>query len=168
LFDSIVRVLGASKPQAGLAELMTQQTLREEKRNPHVLLVDDNVVNQMLAARLLEKHGYHVTVRANGCEALAALDQEAFDVVLMDVQMPVMDGFEATGAIRVREQSTGRHLPIIAMTAHAMRGDQERCLAAGMDGYLAKPIKAGELIDLVERFSAGPLAPRQSLGCRPT
>jgi CheY-like chemotaxis protein len=109
-----------------------------------------------------------VTVRANGCEALAALDQEAFDVVLMDVQMPVMDGFEATGAIRVREQSTGRHLPIIAMTAHAMRGDQERCLAAGMDGYLAKPIKAGELIDLVERFSAGPLAPRQSLGCRPT
>ena len=168
LFDRIVRVLGASKPQAGLAALMTQQTLREEKRNLHVLLVDDNVVNQMLAARLLEKHGYHVTVRANGCEALAALDQEAFDVVLMDVQMPVMDGFEATGAIRVREQSTGRHLPIIAMTAHAMRGDQERCLAAGMDGYLAKPIKAGELIDLVERFSAGTLAPRQSLVCRPT
>ena len=82
--------------------------------------------------------------------------------------MPEMDGFEATAAIREREQSTGRHLPIIAMTAHAMRGDQERCLAAGMDGYIAKPIKAGELIDLVERFSAGTLAPRQSLVCRPT
>jgi CheY-like chemotaxis protein len=94
-----------------------------------------------------------VTVTTNGRQALAALQQENFDVVLMDVQMPEMDGFEATSAIRLREQSTGRHLPIIAMTAHAMRGDQERCLAAGMDGYISKPIRAEELIALLERFS---------------
>jgi signal transduction histidine kinase/ligand-binding sensor domain-containing protein/DNA-binding response OmpR family regulator len=162
LFECIVRVLRASTPQAESAAPMTHHTLREGKRNLHILLVEDNVVNQRLAERLLEKHGYRVTVRANGCEAIAALDQENFDVVLMDVQMPVMDGFEATGAIRVREQSTGRHLPVIAMTAHAMRGDQERCLAAGMDGYIAKPIRGQELIDLVEHFSAGPPAPHPS------
>ena len=94
-----------------------------------------------------------MTVTANGREALAALDRENFDVVLMDVQMPEMDGFDATAAIRAREQDTGRHLPIIAMTAHAMQGDRERCLAAGMDGYIAKPIQARELIDLLEKFS---------------
>ena len=142
LFDCIVRVLGTSRSAAGSAALITHHTLREGKRKLHVLLAEDNAVNQKLAARLLEKHGHQVTVTANGREALAALDQENFDVVLMDVQMPEMDGFEATAAIRVREESTGRHLPIIAMTAHAMQGDQERCLAAGMDGYIAKPIKA--------------------------
>ncbi|MFZ0963914.1 MAG: response regulator, partial [Terriglobia bacterium] len=116
----------------------------------------DNAVNQKLAERLLEKHGHTVTVTTNGREALAALDRETFDVVLMDVQMPEMDGFEATAAIREREQSAGGHLPIIAMTAHAMRGDQERCLAAGMDGYIAKPIRTKELIALLETFSATP------------
>ncbi|MGO9272780.1 MAG: response regulator [Terriglobia bacterium] len=153
LFDCIVRVLGTSRSAVGSAALITHHTLREGKRKLHVLLAEDNAVNQKLAARLLEKHGHQVTVTANGREALAALDQESFDVVLMDVQMPEMDGFESTAAIRVREESTGRHLPIIAMTAHAMQGDQERCLAAGMDGYIAKPIKARELIDLLERFS---------------
>jgi two-component system sensor histidine kinase/response regulator len=90
----------------------------------------------------------------NGREALAALDRERFDVVLMDVQMPEMDGFETTAAIRVRERDTGKRLPIIAMTAHAMQGDRERCLAAGMDSYIAKPIRARELIELLEKFSA--------------
>jgi len=156
LFECVARVLGTPRSGAGAAALITQHTLREEKRKLQVLLAEDNAVNQKLAARLLEKHGHRVTVTANGREALAALaalDQESFDVVLMDVQMPEMDGFEATAAIRIREHGTGRHLPIIAMTAHAMRGDEERCLAAGMDGYISKPIKAQELIDLLEGLS---------------
>jgi len=153
VFECIVRVLGRSQSPAGSAALITHHTLREGKRRLHVLLAEDNAVNRRLATLLLEKHGHRVTVTANGREALAALDQENFDLVLMDVQMPEMDGIEATAAIREREQGTGRHLPIIAMTAHAMRGDQERCLEAGMDGYIAKPIKVQELIDLLERFS---------------
>jgi two-component system, sensor histidine kinase and response regulator len=139
----------AEPPQA----LITRHSSREDQRKLHVLLAEDNAVNQKLAARLLERRGHQVTVTANGREALAALDRENFDVVLMDVQMPEMDGFEATAAVRGRERNTGRHLPIIAMTAHAMRGDQERCLASGMDGYISKPIRAQELISLLERFS---------------
>jgi CheY-like chemotaxis protein len=156
LFDCIVRVLGTLGAATAPAALVTHHTLWEEHRKLSVLLAEDNPVNQKLAARLLEKHGHRVTVTNNGREALAALDQENFDVVLMDVQMPEMDGFEATSAIRVREHSTGKHMPIVAMTAHAIRGDRERCLAAGMDGYIAKPIRARELIDLLERFSAAP------------
>jgi len=94
-----------------------------------------------------------VTVAGDGRLALAALDRATFDVVLMDVQMPEMDGFEATAAIRGRERETGNHLPIIAMTAHAMPGDRERCIAAGMDSYIAKPLKAAELIELLEKFA---------------
>jgi CheY-like chemotaxis protein len=115
-----------------------------------ILLAEDNAVNQHLARRLLEKRGHTVTVAADGCEALDALDREPFDVVLMDVQMPVMDGFEATAALRARESGTGRHLPIIALTAHAMKGDQERCLQAGMDGYVTKPVKAETLFAAIE------------------
>jgi signal transduction histidine kinase/CheY-like chemotaxis protein len=153
LFDCIVRVLDTSSSGAESAALITPHTSQEGKRKLHVLLAEDNAVNQKLVVRLLEKRGHRVTVTTNGREALAALEQDNFDVVLMDVQMPEMDGFEATAAIRVREQSIGRHLPIIAMTAHAMRGDQERCLAAGMDGYISKPIRVQELIALLEPFS---------------
>jgi CheY-like chemotaxis protein len=122
-------------------------------RRLRVLLAEDNAVNQKIATRVLEKHGHHVTVAADGRVALAALDRDSFDVVLMDVQMPEMDGFEATAAIRGREQETGGHLPIIAMTAHAMPGDRERCIAAGMDSYIAKPLKIAELIELLEKLS---------------
>jgi len=153
LFEAILRVLGMSGPQPEPAALITRHTIREGKKKLRVLLAEDNVVNQKLAARLLEKHGHHVTVTSNGREALAALDRENFDAVLMDVQMPEMDGFEATAAIRAREQHTGRHIPIIAMTAHAMQGDRERCLEAGMDDYISKPIKIRELIDVLEKFS---------------
>src|SRR4029079_15391766 len=110
-----------------------------------LLLAEDNPVNQKLALRLLEKRGHSVVVASNGEEALKAIEQHAFDLLLMDVQMPVMDGFEATAAIRARERGSGSHLPIIAMTAYAMKGDRERCLEAGMDGYVSKPIQPREL-----------------------
>jgi CheY-like chemotaxis protein len=106
---------------------------------------DSNPVNQKLVIRLLEKRGHRVAVAANGHEALAALRSGEFDLVLMDVQMPEMDGFEATAAIRQRERDGGVHLPIVAMTAHAMKGDRERCLAAGMDGYVSKPVRRIDL-----------------------
>ncbi len=114
-----------------------------------ILLAEDNPVNQTLAVRLLEKQGYSVQVAGNGCEALRAFESEPFDLILMDVQMPDMDGLEATSKIRQLESTTGQHVPILAMTAYAMKGDQERCLIAGMDAYLAKPIRPQELYTLV-------------------
>src|SRR5262249_37791223 len=116
----------------------------------HILLAEDNSVNQLLAIRLLEKRGHRVTVTSNGQEALAALENDDFDALLMDVQMPVMDGFEATAAIRERERLTGAHLPVVAMTAHAMKGDREKCLERGMDGYVSKPLQAGDLYAVIE------------------
>jgi CheY-like chemotaxis protein len=113
-------------------------------------LAEDNVVNQRLAARLMEKRGHTVVGVSTGREALAALAQEPFDLVLMDVQMPDMDGLEATTAIRRWEQETSRHVPIIAMTAHTMQGDEERCRAAGMDGYVSKPMKPEDLYAAID------------------
>ena len=119
-----------------------------------VLLAEDNPVNQRVAVHLLSRRGHQVVVANNGREAIAALEREAFDVVLMDVQMPEMGGFEATAAIRARERRQGGHVRIVAMTAHALKGDRERCLAAGMDGYLSKPIDRLELFEAVE-FTEG-------------
>ncbi len=127
--------------------------MRADGRRSRVLLVEDNVVNQRVAAGLLTRRGHHVTVAQHGHEALECLDRETFDMVLMDLQMPVMSGVDATIAIRQREEQTGRHVRIIAMTAHAMSGDRERCLAAGMDGYLSKPIDPQKLFAAVEQES---------------
>jgi PAS domain S-box-containing protein len=138
----------------------TAPTLRDALRvapmslRSRILLAEDNVVNQVLAARILEKAGHNVIVVGNGREALVALQREAIDLVLLDVQMPEMDGFEAARAIRKDEAGKNRHIPIIAMTAHAMTGDRDRCLAAGMNGYIAKPIRAHELLSLVENTMA--------------
>jgi two-component system sensor histidine kinase/response regulator len=115
-----------------------------------ILVAEDNLVNQSVVQGILELRGHQPVLAANGREAVAALERETFDAVLMDVQMPEMDGFEATAKIRTREASAGGHIPILAMTAHALQGDRERCLAAGMDGYLAKPIHPDQLIELVE------------------
>ena len=117
----------------------------------HILLAEDHAVNRKLAVRLLEKHGHRVVVASNGREAISAVEKEAFDLVLMDVQMPEMDGLSATVEIRQRERQTGNHLPIIAVTAHAMKGDYDRCLEAGMDGYVTKPIRVEELLAAIEQ-----------------
>jgi PAS domain S-box-containing protein len=120
-----------------------------------VLLAEDNAVNQLLAMRLLEKRGHRVTPAVNGLEALEILARQSFDMVLMDVQMPEMGGFEAAAAIRAREAGSGRHQPIVAMTAHALDGDRERCLKGGFDGYIAKPISERELFAVIEEVMAG-------------
>jgi CheY-like chemotaxis protein len=115
-----------------------------------ILVVEDNPVNRLLATRLVEKQNHRVTAATNGREALERLESEMFDCVLMDVQMPVMDGLEATAAIRRKERETGGFIPVIAMTAHAMAGDLERCLAAGMDAYVTKPVNAADLFATIE------------------
>ena len=116
-----------------------------------ILLAEDNQVNQRLARRLLEKRGHFVDVAGNGREVVQALEKASYDLVLMDVQMPEMDGMEATTHIRGKEKLSGGHQRIVALTAHAMKGDEERCLAAGMDGYLTKPIRPEELDELLVR-----------------
>jgi two-component system, sensor histidine kinase and response regulator len=136
------------------SRLITRHSLREERKRLRVLLAEDNAVNQTLAVRILEKRGYGVRVAGNGREALAALQKEEFDLILMDVQMPEMDGFETTAAIRLREKGSGKRMPIVAMTAHALKGDEERCLAAGMDAYVSKPIRTNELFATIERVMA--------------
>jgi CheY-like chemotaxis protein len=120
-----------------------------------ILLVEDNVVNQRVASGLLTRRGHHVTIAHDGLQALARLESETFDLVLMDLQMPVMGGLDATVAIRQRERATSQHVRIVAMTAHAMSSDRERCLAAGMDGYLSKPIDPTMLFAVVEHEGMG-------------
>jgi PAS domain S-box-containing protein len=149
LLDAVLRVVG-SRRSLEKPSLITRHLLREEGRHLRILLAEDNVVNQKLASYLLEKHGHIVVTTTNGREALERLETESFDLVLMDVQMPEIDGFEATATIRGNEEATGAHLPIIAMTASAMQGDKERCLAAGMDGYVSKPVNAKELLAAVQ------------------
>ena len=155
LLSAIARVLAREPGQrAALPPSMLPSEVPE--RRLRILLAEDNAVNQRLAASLLERRGHKVTIAANGREALTALDGQPFDVVLMDVQMPEMGGFEATAAIRALEaERKASRLPIIAMTAHAMKGDRERCLAAGMDEYLTKPLDPRQLCALVERMAGG-------------
>ena len=134
------------------AETKRARSVPRHASSSRVLVAEDNKVNQTLARRLLEKRGYAVSVVGDGRAALAALDHESFDIVLMDIQMPGMDGFEATAAIRKQELISGAHIPIVAMTAHAFKGDRERCLAAGMDAYISKPIRQQELYATIERM----------------
>jgi two-component system, sensor histidine kinase and response regulator len=154
LREAISRALGAKDQE--LETPLTKQVLPRDEHDSmgflNVLLVEDNTVNQRLAARLLEKRGHRVVVAANGREALTALENGTFDLVLMDVQMPIMDGLEATAAIRKREQLNGNHQTVIALTAHAMKGDELRCRDAGMDGYLSKPIRTQELDAILDGF----------------
>jgi two-component system sensor histidine kinase/response regulator len=155
LREAVIRALRA-KQEVLPAPLITRHSLpnkRDLLRSLHVLLAEDNHVSQIIATRLLEKRGHHVVLAGNGEEALTALAQRSFDLVLMDVHMPCIDGFEATKAIREKEKSTRLHQPIIAMTALAMTGDRERCLAAGMDGYLTKPIDLQKLDEVLAVYA---------------
>jgi len=122
----------------------------------HILLAEDNVVNQRVERAILEKGGHRVTIASTGRKALILLEEQSFDLVLMDVQMPEMDGFETTAAIREREKQSGVRIPIIAMTAHAMTGDREKCMRAGMDDYISKPIQGSALLDLVGQYYKTP------------
>jgi CheY-like chemotaxis protein len=161
LREAIAKVLGA-REQEGMISLVTRYSLgdaRDRSEALRILVAEDNLVNQRLIVRLLEKRGHRVVVAGNGSETLAALekaalDKDTFDVILMDIQMPGMDGFEATAAIRKKEKSSGLHQIVVALTAHAMKGDQERCLAEGMDGYLSKPIRPQELDEVLARYGA--------------
>jgi two-component system, sensor histidine kinase and response regulator len=144
LLSAILAVLG-QEPAASVPSLVTRYNLQEEFRKLRILVAEDNPVNQTIALRTLEKLGHSPRLASNGQEALSLLQQEKFDLLFMDVQMPETDGLTATRAIREDERQTGRHIPIIAMTAHAMRGDRERCLDAGMDGYVSKPVSTVEI-----------------------
>jgi PAS domain S-box-containing protein len=160
LFDAICRVLDGATRAVAQAPPLRAAVSPAPARRVSVLVAEDNVVNQRVALRILEKRGHQVMVVNNGREAIAALEHGAFDVVLMDVQMPDLGGFEATALIREAERRTGGHLRIIAMTAHAMNGDRERCIDAGMDGYLSKPIDREMLFAIVEDSSPA-AAPRR-------
>jgi PAS domain S-box-containing protein len=157
LLNAILRASGMVQGQAAEATGPEGPPQPKAARKLQILLVEDNQVNRNLVTRLLGKRGHNVVVARNGREAVAAVQNgpgDVFDLILMDVQMPDMDGFETTAAIRARELLTGGRVPIVAVTAHAMKGDRERCLAAGMDGYLSKPIRVKELFDLLRAYEA--------------
>jgi len=169
LFEVASRVLGATAPgslstddrdaaECAPRMLITQHSLTEEQTMLRILLAEDNPVNQKLAVLMLEKRGHRLVVANDGQEAVEAIQREPFDVVLMDVHMPRMSGFEAAQAIRAWEKTTGGHVPIVALTALAMSGDRARCLQAGMDAYVTKPIRAAELFETIQKACA-PSAP---------
>ena len=153
LRDAILRVLEGRELRSSRPSPGTPQVRKDKKQGLSILLAEDNPDNQAVAVRMLERQGHSVAVAANGREALAALERagDSFHLALIDIQMPEMNGYELTAAIREKEKRTASHLPIIAVTAHAMAGDRGKCLAAGMDDYLAKPIRAAELSAAIKR-----------------
>jgi signal transduction histidine kinase/DNA-binding response OmpR family regulator/putative methionine-R-sulfoxide reductase with GAF domain len=153
LWDAIMMALRKETHASFPVPSVPQHRSLARRPRLRILVAEDNLVNQTLAVRMLEKCGHYVEVVDTGKEALAALVRHAFDLVLMDVQMPELDGLEATAAIRAQERGTGRHLPIIAMTAHALQGDQKRCLDAGMDGYVTKPMQAADLYAAIDSLA---------------
>jgi len=161
---AIARAVSASHPKKdGEASCAITNASATNAINPglRVLLAEDNVVNQRVASAILQKNGHKVVTAVNGRDALMALSNQDFDLVLMDIQMPEIDGFEATRKIRESEASSNKHVPIIAMTAHAMKGDEERCLAAGMDAYISKPVRPRDLLALADRVASTKCGGRQ-------
>ena len=158
LFDAVMIALNPASPQTRPSDQVTAAPQEKPARSLRVLLAEDNVVNQMLAVRILEKRGHSVMVAENGEETLGKFETSLVDLVVMDVQMPVMGGCEATVKIREMERETGLHVPVVAMTAHAMKADRERCLEAGMDDHLTKPIQPKEFVRTIERLAAASAA----------
>jgi len=150
LLDAILNVLSTVPLDSRKIAPVSIYSSLKSNHNFNILLAEDNVVNQRLAVRVLQKFGHTVTVANNGNEVLSLIENGKYDLILMDVQMPEMDGFEATAVIREKEKITGTHIPIIAMTAYAMKGDRERCLEAGMDSYVSKPVQAKILFEVIE------------------
>ena len=146
LLDDIMLILGNKERQEESTEVITRHTIRERRQSLRILLAEDNLINQKVVAKFLEKMGYQVSIAQNGVEAVSKVKKENFDLILMDVQMPEMDGFEATTAIRKIEKTSRKHIPIIALTAHALKGDREKCVAAGASDYLAKPVNTEQLL----------------------
>jgi PAS domain S-box-containing protein len=155
LLRTLQREVGFPSHPEGVEGSVALNVVTSSARKLRILVAEDNVVNQAIAVRILEKKGHTIVVAASGLEALDILNSQSFDVVLMDVQMPQLDGFETTRFIREREKTTGAHIPIIATTAHAMVGDRERCLEAGMDSYISKPLNSKELLALIDAVTAG-------------
>ena len=166
LLDAILAVLAANDRPGEAKVLVTRHTINEARRSLRILLAEDNAVNRQLVTALLGKRGHTTVAVVNGREAVAAVAKGGFDLVLMDVQMPEMDGLEATAAIRSAEEGTGTHVPIVALTAHAMKGDREACLAAGTDEYLSKPVNATELFALIESLLNNATSTTPELGMR--
>jgi PAS domain S-box-containing protein len=164
LLEAVLTALGTRTTSNRPDSLITHHSLRENRGHLRILLAEDNAVNQLLALRLLEKQGHIVTTAANGRKALEALEQQPYDVILMDVQMPEMDGWEATRSIREKEKTTGSHIPIVAVTAHAMKGDEERCRAAGMDYYLTKPLRTQDLLEILKEIANRKSMPERAIG----
>jgi len=156
LREAILGLLAASQGSSRIADEKIADEASAPQRPLRILIADDNAVNQMILSRILEKHGHTVATALNGREAVDAVQTGAFDLVMMDVQMPVMDGVAATAEIRRRERTTGSHLPIIAVTADAMQGDRERYLAADMDGYISKPIERSALLKAIAEAAGDP------------
>jgi PAS domain S-box-containing protein len=155
LRDVLLHVLASDRGTGGQSTLVTRHTVQEQHRSLCFLVAEDDEVNQKLITRLLEKRGHSVVVAHNGREAVEAFERQFFDFILMDGQMPEMDGFAATRLIRQKERASRTHVPIIALTALAMKGDEERCLACGMDGYVSKPLKIDELFSAIEKVVPG-------------
>ena len=151
LLDAIMTTLGAPSSDDDKSPLITRHYLR--KSHVNILLVEDNPINQKVMSQILQQQGHTVTVADNGIKALETLEKQSFDLVLMDVQMPEMDGFEATATIREKEKMTGTHIPIIAITAHAMKDYRERCLKAGMDDYISKPIQLEDIVSIIDKWA---------------
>jgi len=161
LLDAVKMALGHPSGERG--PVITRHLIREARKKLHILLAEDNIVNQKLAAKILEKRGYHVIVAPDGKKAVDAFEKEHFDLILMDVQMPEMDGFEATAEIREKELELATRnsqpvtrIPIVAMTAHAMKGYRDKCLKAGMDDYISKPVKPEELFEVIKKVTSRP------------
>ena len=164
LLDAIMLTLYPTKKSEEKTQLITKHSLHESPLHFRILLAEDNKINQKLAVRLLEKKGYKVSVANNGQEALWMWEKDPVDLILMDVQMPKMDGLEVTMAIRKKEEKTGKHVPIIAMTAHAMQEDKRKCFKAGMDDYLTKPLNPKKLFDTIETKKNEELESRDNTG----
>jgi CheY-like chemotaxis protein len=153
LLNEVAENVDFSQPEV---KVYKQKDISPVKKKHKVLLAEDNLINQKLAFGLLENLGCKVTIVNNGKEALAASSENQYDIIFMDVQMPEMDGLEATALIREHEKQTGIHTPIVAMTAHAMKGDREKCLDAGMDEYTTKPISLKSITETIKRLNISP------------